>query len=275
MSEENIIIDVNNNNDQIDIKGKEIEEIQFNSSNISIVWDEDAEYIIKEWADKAKCYKWLYEQSYKLYYVIYLLFTLPVILITTITGTANFAQTQVPLEFRTYFAMTAGALSLVAGMITTISQFLKISELKETYNMCYKSWDKFGRTLSMDLQLSPLERGDKKTLIESCKKEYDRLVELSPTIPNIIGNYFRAKFKNTTDKDNPNNRLIKPDIVDTIYPTRIFDRNKLPKDSEKTKYIPENKNTPTMVDIFKQKFFEKYGREPTIEEINDELDIVI
>jgi hypothetical protein len=252
--------------------------LQFDPSRLSDKWNESDEELLKEWSDKARCYKWLYEQSYKLYYFIYLLFTLPVIIITTISGTANFAQTLIPVEGRTYFALGAGSLSLIAGMITTIAQFLKISELKETYNMCYKSWDKFTRTLGMELQLHPDERGPKGVIIDSSKKEYDRLVELSPTIPGLVALSFKSTFrKSYTISNNPNEVLIKPDIVDTIKPTKIFDRSKLPRHEERKPLIsvpvtPVYK--PTVVDIFIDKFKNKYGREPTSEEIKDELNIV-
>lgn len=272
----------------IEIEDKPVEEekidkkeeslLQFDSSRLSDKWNENDEEILKEWSDKARCYKWLYEQSYKLYYFIYLIFTLPVIIITTISGTANFAQTLIPLEGRTYFALGAGSLSLIAGMITTIAQFLKISELKETYNMCYKSWDKFTRTLGMELQLHPDERGNKGVTIESSKKEYDRLVELSPTIPGIITYWFKISLRNTYNKsDDPNEILIKPDIVDTIKPTKVFDRSRIRfdnpiNDPEEKNPIINNKG-PTMVDLFMTKFRDKYGRDPTNEEIKDELSV--
>lgn len=256
----------------IDEIKKDDSALKLDTSKLSEKWNENDEDILKEWSDKARCYKWLYENSYKLYYLIYLFFTLPVIIITTISGTANFSQTLIPEQGRTYYALVAGFLSLLAGMITTIAQFLKISELKETYNMCYKNWDKFSRTLGMELQLHPDERGHKGVFIESSKKEYDRLVEVSPTIPGIIAHMFKLKLGKTHQNNlDPRENLIKPDIVDTIKPTKIYDRTKN-KTNHELPLLDTNKQ-PTLIDTITDKFKEKYGRDPTTEEIRDELSV--
>ena len=62
-------------------------------------------------------------------------FTIPVIIMSTFTGTANFAQERIPPEYVNVFTMGIGSISLVAGIITTIQQFLKISEMCESHRV--------------------------------------------------------------------------------------------------------------------------------------------
>ena len=54
------------------------------------------------------------------------MYTIPVIIISTITGTANFAQERFSEKIKPYVAMIVGSLSIIAGIITTISVFENI-----------------------------------------------------------------------------------------------------------------------------------------------------
>ena len=66
-------------------------------SNKEIEWTPEHEGILIEWADKAMCYRWLHSKANSMYSRLNALYTIPVIIISTLTGTANFAQERVPL----------------------------------------------------------------------------------------------------------------------------------------------------------------------------------
>ena len=76
---------------------------------------------------------------------------------STITGTANFAAERVE-DYRGYYSMIIGGVNIIAGIITTIQQFLKISELNRTHRVSSISWDKFYRKIQVELAKSPTER---------------------------------------------------------------------------------------------------------------------
>ena len=48
--------------------------------------------LLAEWSEKAACYRWLHNQSEKYYRIPNYAFTIPVIILSTLTGTANFAM---------------------------------------------------------------------------------------------------------------------------------------------------------------------------------------
>ena len=54
----------------------------------------------------------------------------PVIIISTITGTANFAQERFSDDIKK-LVTSIGTLSIIAGIITVTPTFLKIAELNE------------------------------------------------------------------------------------------------------------------------------------------------
>ena len=53
-------------------------------------WKEEEEILLKQWADKAQCYQWMHTRSREIYEKKNARYTIPVIIISTITGTANF-----------------------------------------------------------------------------------------------------------------------------------------------------------------------------------------
>ena len=230
-------------------------------------WNRDDDKILKEWVDKSACFKWLHEKSYKIYKAQYLRLMIPVIIISTLTGAANFALERIPdPTYQGYASLIVGTFNIIAAIISTIAQFLKTAELKESHNIAARSWDKFNRSIKLELQKDPLERTDKRDLFTYSMKEYDRLVELSPDIPTQIIEEFRNTYKNSID-------LIKPEITGTIISSKIYE--KLQTKTIENVIIEEDEidNENVIKNNFIDKFKQKYLRMPTNDEINDYMEL--
>lgn len=246
--------------------------IETSNINIHMEWNEEHEKILIDWADKAMCYRWLHSKANIKYNKKNALFTIPVIVISTLTGTANFAQERVPPNYVAAFVMIVGTLNILAGIISTIQQFLKISDLKESHRVCSIAWDKFYRNIKIELSKKPNERIPIIQMLKLCKEEYDRLMETSPTIgPDIIDQF------NNTFKDTPSFKKIKkPEICDSLISTEEF-RFKTNKEFiNKTKpfidtLIKSKEKYEKIVTDFVTKFLETQGREPIREEIIENL----
>ncbi len=160
-----------------------------------VTWKVEHEKILIEWADKAMCYSWLHSKSYNLYKILDMWFTVPVIIISTITGTANFAQDRIPMAYSDYYVMVIGTFNILVGIITTIKQFLKISELNEGHRVSSIAWDKYYRNIRVELAKNPDERLPVEHFLKSAKEEFDRLMETSPNISSRIIRQFQKTFK--------------------------------------------------------------------------------
>ena len=180
-------------------------------------WKREEEYILKEWSDKAMCYKWLHLKSHESFKKLNARYTVPVIVISTVTGTANFAQNRIPDAYLNIFVMTVGALNLIAGIVSTVHQYLKIAEINEAHRVAYIAWDKFSRNIKIELSKNPNDRLSVMQMLKTCKEEYDRLEETSPPINQTIIDLFKKTFGDVQD-------LIKPDILGKLTPTMIYDR---------------------------------------------------
>jgi len=218
-------------------------------------WKEEEELIIKQWADKAQCYLWMHTRCREKYQKKNAMFTIPVIIISTITGTANFAQDRFPENIKAYIVMSIGTLSIIAGIITTIYQFLQISELNEGHRVAVVSWTKFNNNLKTLVLRHPLDRMPVNEAIKIYQDEYDRLVEVSPNIDKKILANFNYKFKKNTD-------LIKPEICNTNGSTEVYKMT-----NEERRLMIDNLNKKPSDKKLVNTFFSLNGRNPSRGEI--------
>ena len=261
-----------------------MEELKDNMTDTGIPdvdWTVDHENILVEWGDKAKCYRWLHSKSNGLYYYLNTMYTIPVIVISTLTGTANFAQSRVPPEYQNYFAMIVGAFNITAGIITTVQQFLKITQLNEAHRVSSIAWDKFQRNITIELAKHPRERIHVNQMIKMCKEEFDRLMETSPVIPDKIVKQFEEEFRDDPEFVN----LKKPEICNSLVSTdksrntwfseENMEKNRL--DTIRNARTKENQeraiveNRKSIVRDFKNQFFSLNKRPPMDSEIIDNL----
>ena len=233
-------------------------------------WTTDHEDILVEWADKAMCYRWLHSRAHAMYSRLNYVYTIPVIIISTLTGTANFAQTRVPLSYQGYFGMIVGFFNILAGIITTIQQFLKITQLNEAHRVSGIAWDKFYRNIKIEIARHPDERQNVNQLIKMSKEEFDRLIETCPDIPDQIITEFKTVFTGNFDY----NEIVKPELCGQMVSTERY-RNQW----STTENMAKKNNLKQQRDKKMRKFIEKFmddfgkmnGREPIESEIIDNL----
>jgi hypothetical protein len=260
-----------------------------------IDWSTQHEKILIDWADKATCYKWLHEKTTREFAKKNRWFTIPVIIMSTVTGTANFAQNNIPAEYLTAATMAIGAVNLLAGILTTIQQFLKISELNESHRVSSISWGKLNRNIKIELAKSPAERTPVTPFIKACKEEFDRLIETSQGIPNHIVALFKETFSGgeikydahgairpLTSKQRLFDELTKPEICDSLEsvskivykaPSVVNEIVATTNDAIELNQLREERREK--IANFIALFENEKKRTPTLEEIQDNIDDII
>jgi hypothetical protein len=186
-------------------------------------WTKAHEDVLVDWGDKALCYKWLHMKSHTYYRFYHYMFTIPVIVMSTLTGTANFAQEKLPEKYQFYAPVIIGCINIIAGIITTVQQFLHISELNEAHRVSMISWDKFYRRIKIELSKSNNERQPISEFFLTTSEEYDRLMESSPIIDTKIINLFKSTFDGTFTSGEVRDmfkQLAKPEVLDSLVSVR-------------------------------------------------------
>ena len=286
------------------------------SKEENIVWGAEHEKILVEWADKAMCYQWLHGKANQKFSYINLWFTIPVIIISTVTGTLNFAQEKFPEDYRSWVSTGIGSLNIMAGIITTIHQYFKYVELNESHRVASVGWSKFYRNIRVELARRPVERMNVSKMLKINKEEYDRLMETCPDIPNDIIQSFKEEFmgeeskkcctsckiccdklccvkrqENTEEyKERMKNiralreKIYKPEVCDVLISTEdqkyqlvegldyITTEGMIEMIRQEKNNNPQYEFEMNKVNKFKTKFLSVKGREPTEQEIIDNLE---
>ena len=164
-------------------------------TNMESMWNEYHENVLRQWGEASACYRYMHHRAFLKFKRLSLRFNLPVIVLSTITGTANFAQSTFPESMRASAPAIIGGMNLIAGLIATIMQFLKINELMENHRTAALGHGSLSRNIRLQLSL-PREERKKEGLkfVEECKSEYDRLLEQSPAIPKQILLNFEKEY---------------------------------------------------------------------------------
>jgi len=228
-------------------------------------WCPEHENLLSEWADKALCYKWLHTKSYAKYQRLHNIYTIPVIVMSTLTGTANFAQEKLTDSYKFYAPIVIGCVNILAGIITTVQQFLHINELNEAHRVSMISWDKFYRRIKNELSRHPRERSHVNEFIMSATEEYDRITETSPTIDKDMIDLFKNTFDGTFTSMETRQLyqdITKPEILDKL----VSVKKSVYKEKE-----PVISKEYQMMEGFSKKFLSELGRQPTREELMDNL----
>jgi hypothetical protein len=161
------------------------------------VWTDECEKLLAEWSEKASCYRWLHGRSEKSYRTWYYCFSIPVIILSTLTGAANVGMDSfVPPESKSIASAIVGGVNILAGIVSTLQNFLKVAELMEGHRIAGVSWGKLQRNIAIELSLDPGRRVLQTDFLKLNRAEYDRLIEAGPIVDDGIIGQFNKKFKN-------------------------------------------------------------------------------
>jgi len=180
-------------------------------------WTKELEHLFAEWADKAACYRWMHERTGRIFYQSDQSLMFPIIILSTVTGAANFALGSVVNDptIKNYAQLGLGGLSIISGILTTIANRLGYASGSEAHRTAAISWGKFNRLIGIELSLHPKERMDAFAFMKMFRVELDRLIEQSPSIPENVIKAFIVEFKSATD-------VRKPDIAGELEHTKVF-----------------------------------------------------
>jgi len=180
-------------------------------------WTKELESLFAEWADKAACYRWMHERTGRIFYQSDQSLMFPIIILSTVTGAANFALGSVVNDptIKNYAQLGLGGLSIISGILTTIANRLGYASGSEAHRTAAISWGKFNRLIGIELSLHPKERMDAFAFMKMFRVELDRLIEQSPSIPENVITAFVLEFKTATD-------VKKPDIAGELEHTKVF-----------------------------------------------------
>jgi hypothetical protein len=189
-------------------------------------WSEEIEELLAEWGEVALCYQYLHSFSERKYKRKFHHYQIPIIILSTLTGTANFAtESYVPEDYKQGFSAGVGSLNLLCGVLGTLLSFLRYSEVYEGHRIAALAWSKLSRNIEIELSLGQEKRKNCRDFLKVMRAEYDNLMESSPSIDLDVIRMFNSKFEGKY----PNIR--KPIIVNGLREIKPYSHNPIGSDA--------------------------------------------
>lgn len=194
------------------LKAAQTSPLSLHRNDGPIVWHPQQEKLLKQWGEMASANRWMHYNTHLRYVRLTRWFTLPVIILSSLTGTMNFAQTSFPVEYQAAVPLVIGTINLIMGIITTVGSFLRVNELAEGNRVAALSYGKLASNIRVELVLPVSERTmGGSDFIALCRAEMDRLSEQTPDIPACIEEKFRKSFDDIIKKGDV--EFYTPDIL--------------------------------------------------------------
>jgi hypothetical protein len=158
-------------------------------------WDESVEAILSELGDEAQINAYLHKKANEYYIKQNIKYQLPIIVLSAISGTGNFISANFP-DYAQVIVLAVGGLSIFTSILSSVAQFLKVSQLSESHRISYLSWEKFHSNIKFQLNKRRDSREKIKYFLNVVVPEYQRLKEISADIPKHICDQIKRNKKN-------------------------------------------------------------------------------
>jgi len=229
-------------------------------------WSDEIEDLLSEWGEVSMCYAYLHNFSTRKYKKKYHHLQVPIIILSTLTGTANFAtDSYVPEGLQHGFSACVGGLNIFCGILGTLLAFLKYAEIYEGHRIAALAWSKLSRTIEIELSLQDKKRKPCRDFLKICRNEYDNLLESSPNVDLDIITMFNKKF------DGKYEDVRRPIICNGLKEIKAYKNPSMQRESLATKSEVDYKDKKLAEDYERQKPDISFPEEP---EPEPELDFV-
>ena len=172
-------------------------------------WTKSTEELLVSWADIALCYTWIFDKSYRSYNNVNYSFTIPIVILSTITGTLSMSlSTIIPETSIMTGQFVIGAVNIFIGILSTLQNFFRYAQQSELHLSATKDWAKLHRNIKIELSIERRYRKPAEEFVRYARQEYERLLNTRPVIPSKILNNFKRLYKNSD--------VIKPETLEKI-----------------------------------------------------------
>lgn len=179
----------------------------------SVAWSDDLELYFKGIAEQSECLAWLHKRAEAHYSRLRNYLELPVIILGVLNGATSVGSGTLFTDPK-FASIAVGLVAILGAILSTVVSYFKYAARAESHRMSSIHFGKFSRFIAVQLGLPRDERLQGADALRHIKEENDRLLEISPLIPNNIINEFRAKFSSTT--------ISKPPEANGLEPVHIY-----------------------------------------------------
>jgi hypothetical protein len=205
-------------------------------SDTSITWNDSLEALVAEEAEKCGGLSWLHMECEKYFSNYTNWIALPVIILSTVNGFMS-GSSQTIFTNAQVASIGLGVVSLFTGILSTVGSYFAWAKRTEAHRISAIQYQKIYKFLRIELSLPKSERIAGKDILKITRDQIERLMEISPTVPELIIKKYKEKFKENINVAQPEiiNGLKKIEInkesepeeesaikIDYIYPSNAI-----------------------------------------------------
>lgn len=161
-------------------------------------WNTSIEELIQKIGEQSQCFAILHRNSQKYYSYLSHFINIPVIILSTVCGSANFIVKDDSMGTN-----VIGGISILTGIIQTIGTYFKWGQLSESHKVSYISYQKLFNVISAELALPQEHRKEAEIMLDDIRQQIERLQELAPPIPQNIIEDFKKQYSQYENVSRP------------------------------------------------------------------------
>jgi hypothetical protein len=168
----------------------------------TITWNDSLETLVAEEAERCGGLSWLHIECEKYFSIHTNCIALPVIILSTVNGFLS-GSSQTIFTNVQVSSIALGIVSLFTGVLSTLGSYFSWAKRTEAHRISAIQYQKISKFLTIELTLPKGERVAAKDILKITREQIERLMEISPAIPENILKKYRDRFKDITDVAHP------------------------------------------------------------------------
>lgn len=167
-----------------------------------ITWNDSLETLVAEEAEKCGGLSWLHIECEKYFSNYTNWIALPVIILSTVNGFMS-GSSQTIFTNAQVASIGLGVVSLFTGVLSTVGSYFAWAKRTEAHRISAIQYQKISKFLTIELSLPKSERVAARDILKITRDQIERLLEISPAIPDTILQKYKDKFKASEDVAHP------------------------------------------------------------------------
>jgi hypothetical protein len=163
---------------------------------IEVEWSSQLEDILAQEGERCSGLAWLHTRAEILTGTYNAYVQVPVIVLSTLAGTASVGSTSLFGSANTQTSTIAiGLVSIGVGILNTLGGFFAFAKRSESHRIAHLNYSKLASKISIELSLPRTERMKAELLLIYVRETMERLAETTPNCPREIIDDFNKKYK--------------------------------------------------------------------------------
>jgi hypothetical protein len=184
-------------------------------------WTYDIEIILKNISEKCQIWRELHMKTHSIFKNKYYRLTIPVIVLSSITGGANLSLGSISTSAdNNIINLVIGTVGIIISILSTLNNIFSFSKRKDEHYRASNDWYRLHRLIKTELSLERNRRIDATKFFNMVLLEIERIHDYQPNIRNDV----LSNFKKSLRKKGKTFSIEMPEII-KLSETLIYKTN--------------------------------------------------